>query len=414
MKDYSRASRCNAEEELQAVEKTLLGAMNMTVDTMTASASGISPTRRFVLAAATAHLRSRPTLVEPPIDLDWNQVIEFAGHHGLVPLLCWNLRLQSVPYPSALDTYCRKTGAQALKLSAALLPIITLFSERQIPVLAFKGPSLASLLYSNVTMRSYADLDFLLSPEDVKRASIALQEDGWTVIEDVASIHEKLFLQSQCEYGFQRNKTLVELQWALAPRFFALDLPLSDMIRRAVTVQVIGSPVTTLAADDLFLVLAVHGAKHLWTRLDWVLDIASLLRAETINASRVSQLAEQYHLERIVAVAVLLAAKISDVRIPAQLSALSAKDKHASLIASALFDNAIKGAENYPLETLAYFTMFAKLRERWTDRVRLFIRLLLTPGLSEWRLVPLPRGTHWLYGPMRAVRLATRFLRGAW
>ena len=222
--------------------------MNMTVDPMTASVSGMSSTCRFVLSVATSHLRCQQTLVEPPTDLDWNQVIEFAGNHGLIPLFCWNLRVQGIKVPdsSALDAYCRATGAQALRLSAALLPIIALFSERQIPVLAFKGPSLAAVLYSNVALRSYTDLDFLLLPEDVKRARLALQEDGWAVTEDIASIHEQSYLQSQCEYGLARKGTLVELQWALAPRFFSLDLPLADMIRRAVTVQVIGSPVTTL------------------------------------------------------------------------------------------------------------------------------------------------------------------------
>lgn len=383
---------------------------------MTASVPRMSPTCRFVLAVATSHLHSQPTPVEPPIDLDWKEVIEFAAHHGLIPLLCWNLRLHGIRVPdtSALDAYCRETGARSLRLSVALVRITALFSEHQIPVLAFKGPSLASLLYSNVTMRSYSDLDFLMLPEDVKRARIAMQADGWVVSEEISSIPEESFIRSQCEYGFVRNETLVELQWALAPRFFSLEFPLNDMIRRAVTVQVIGSPVKTLAADDLFLALAAHGAKHLWTRLDWVLDIASLLRAEDLNATRVGELAEQYHLERIVAVAALLAAKISDVKIPAQISSLATKDQRASAIASALLDNAINGAQRYPLETLAYFSMFANLRERWTDRGRLFLRLLLTPGLSEWRSARLPPGAHWLYYPMRVARIAKRFLGGTW
>jgi len=393
-----------------------LSAMDMTADTMTASVPGIPPTWRFVLSVATAHLRSQPMPVETPADLDWNQVFEFAVHHGLVPLFCWNIRQQGIRVPdsSALDAYCRESGIQALRLSAALVPIVTLFSERQIPVLAFKGPSLASLLYSNETMRSYADLDFLLMPQDVERARIALQQDGWIVTQDIASIHERSFLQSQCEYGLVRNKTLVELQWALAPRFFSLDLPLGDMMRRAVTVQVIGAEVNTLAADDLFIALAVHGAKHLWTRLDWVLDIAALLRAETIDAKRVAELTGQYHLERIVAVSALLAAKVSDISIPAPLSAFIAKDPQAAVIASALFENAVNDARSYPLETLAYLKMFANLRERWTDRASLFLRLFFTPGLSEWRLVRLPRGMHWLYRPMRVIRLASRLSRGAW
>lgn len=385
------------------------------MDDMTASVSRMSPACLFVLSAATSHLRPQ-TLVEPPIDLDWNQVIEFADHHGLIPLVCRNLHLRGirVQASSALDARCRETGAKGLRLTAGLIQIVTLFSDHQIPVLAIKGPSLASLLYSNVTMRSYADLDFLLLPGDVSRARGALQAAGWIPTEDVAMIHEPSFLRFQCEYGFVRNETLIELQWALAPRFFSLELPLDDMIRRAVTVQVIGSPVKTLAPEDMFLMLSVHGAKHLWIRLDWVVDIASLLSSGTVDANRVAELAQRHHLVRIVAIAVLLAGDVSGVRIPAPFSALAAKDPIAPMIASKLLDNAINGAQSYPPETLAYFRMSANLRERWRDRVRLFIRLLLTPSSSEWRLAHLPRGTHWLYGPVRIVRLAKRFLCGTW
>ncbi len=385
------------------------------MDDMTASVSRMSPACLFALSAATSHLRPE-TLAEPPVDLDWNEVIEFADRHGLIPLVCRNLHLRGirVQASSALDARCRETGAKALRLTAALIQIVAFFSDHQIPVLTIKGPSLASLLYSNVTMRSYADLDFLLLPGDVTRAGVALQAAGWEPTEDVAMIHEPSFLRFQCEYGFISNGTLIELQWALAPRFFSIELALDDMIRRAETVQVVGSSVKTLAPDDLFLVLSVHGAKHLWTRLDWVVDIASLLNSGTVDANRVSELAKRHHLVRIVAVAVLLAGDVSDVRIPAPFSALAATDPVASMIASKLLDNAINGAQRYPPETLAYFRMSANLRERWTDRFRLFVRLLLTPSSSEWSLAHLPRGTHWLYRPVRIVRLAKRFLCGTW
>ncbi len=380
-----------------------------------ASVSGMSPACLFVLSTATAHLRPQ-TLVQPPLDLDWNQVFEFADHHGLIPLVCRNLHLQGirVQISPALDARGRETGAKALRLTAALIQIDTLLSDHQIPVLAIKGPSLASLLYSNVTMRSYADLDFLLLPEDVTRACVALQAAGWIPTEDVAKIHGPSFLRFQCEYGFVRNETLTELQWALAPRFYSLELPIEDMIRRAVTVQVIGSSVKTLAPEDMFLVLSIHGAKHLWVRLDWAVDIASLLSSGTVDANRVAELAKRHHLVRIVAVAVLLAANVSGVPIPAPFSALAAKDPGAPIIASKLLDHAIHGAQSYRPETLAYFRMSANLRERWRDRFRLFARLLLTPSSSEWRLARLPRGTHWLYGPVRIARLAKRFLCGTW
>lgn len=386
------------------------------MDVRAASESRMSLVCRFVVAAATLHLRRQQAPVEIPKDLDWNEVTEFAEHHGLTPLLCWNLRAYnlSVPKSSALEAHSRIAGAQAVKLSAVLVQVISDLSEHQIPVLAFKGPSLAAILYSNVTLRSYADLDFLFLPEDIKLARIVLQEKGWAAVEDIASIHEESFLRSQCEIGLLRNETLLELQWALAPRFFSLDLPLEAMMRRAVTVEVIGVPVKTLAADDLFLALAVHGAKHLWSRLGWVVDIAALLGSESIDGSRIAGIALQCHLQRIVAVALLMAEKIGDVRIPAELRTLMAQDPQASAMASALFQNAVSGAEQFPPESLAYFGMFAQMRERRMDRVLLFVRLFLTPGSSEWRMVHLPSGARWFYHPIRVLRLAKRLLRGAW
>jgi hypothetical protein len=58
--------------------------------------------------------------------------------------------------------------------------------------------------------------------------------------------------------------------------------------------------------------------------------------------------------------------------------------------------------------------MFAQMRERRMDRVLLFVRLFLTPGSSEWRMVHLPSGARWFYHPIRVLRLAKRLLRGAW
>jgi hypothetical protein len=153
----------------------------MTLDITTGSASRISPTCRYVLDVATLHLRSGRTFVEAPNDLDWTQAIEFAEHHGLIPLLCWNLHSFDIrpPESNALDLHNRVNGAQALRLSAVLVQTLGILSEHRIQAVAFKGPSLASFLYSNVSLRSYGDLDLLLLPEDVKRARIALQDKGW-------------------------------------------------------------------------------------------------------------------------------------------------------------------------------------------------------------------------------------------
>ena len=49
-----------------------------------------------------------------------------------------------------------------------------------------------------------------------------------------------------------------------------------------------GDPIRTLATDDQFAYLCVHGASHSWARLKWLADLNALLAAE--NDDRIAQL----------------------------------------------------------------------------------------------------------------------------
>jgi hypothetical protein len=62
-------------------------------------------------------------------------------------------------------------------------------------------------------------------------------------------------------------------------------------------------------------------------------------------------------------------------------------------------------------ESLAYFRLMMRLRERSTDRLRFLQRLILTPGPGEWKAVRLPRSLFPLYRAIRLSRLVARLMR---
>ena len=58
----------------------------------------------------------------------------------------------------------------------------------------------------------------------------------------------------------------------------ALDVDYAALWRRAEHKIVEGRRVLTLAPEDTFLVLAIHGGKEMWWNIKWACDIAALIQ----------------------------------------------------------------------------------------------------------------------------------------
>src|SRR6202030_4510120 len=60
-----------------------------------------------------------------------------------------------------------------------LTRIMRQFERLQLRALPYKGPVLAQSLYRDLGLRSFSDLDFLISPADFDRAKQTLAEIGY-------------------------------------------------------------------------------------------------------------------------------------------------------------------------------------------------------------------------------------------
>jgi len=354
-----------------------------------------------------------PLLKRP---IQWPVLFSRAEQHGLSPLLYQALfgMPDIVPFESLrqLKKRYQSNIHKSLFLTRELIRILDEFDSLAIEVLPYKGVTLAETVYGDVALRQSGDIDLLIRPRDVKRAKDALSKLGYTPQLSFSPREEDAYLISGYETTFDSplGRNLLELQWALQPSFYAVDADMEEFFNRAVTMSVGGRSMKMLTAEDLFVILSVHAAKHVWARLVWLCDIARVMTSTSLDWDRVFAKSETLGIKRIALLTLLLANQFFESAVPARAEKELLQDPEASPLAKMIQSKIVDGTAS-DVESISYFRLMMRLRERRADRVRFLYRLVFTPGPNEWRAIRLPAPLFPFYRLVRLSRLAARLIR---
>ena len=378
----------------------------------------VSPEWELLLATASAldQTSSVRRLVTQP--LDWALFERLAETHGLLPMAAARLgadpALLPGPVVQELRAICQENARRGLWFAGELFFVLETLSKAGVQAVPFKGPTLAAMAQGDLILRQFSDLDILILRRDWPRAKSALLEAGLTAKHRLSAREEVAFVASACDFTFHhgRARNVLEIHWDFVPRFFSIEIPLRQLLARATTVDLCGRRVPTLTPEDLLLCLAVHGAKHAWSRLCWLSDIAHLIQRAELDQDTVRRRAERWHIARIVKIGLFLSQWALGTELPGSLQAWIQEDQEAGRLAQVLFRNLFSD-NKIRTESRTYFQLMARQREHPADRARMWIWLATTSGLSEWRTVKLPNSLFPLYGAVRFWRLSRRLLRGA-
>jgi hypothetical protein len=351
--------------------------------------------------------------------LDWKRLVQQAEHHALRSLLYGRLQESCpdiVPAP-VLEKLKSDAGANArrsLQLTAELLRVLALLQERSIRALSYKGPVLSSQAYGNLALREFLDLDILVPAGQFPAAKQALLSAGYQSALALTQRQERSLLRSNCEYVLDHpeRQCTVELHWRIAPRHFAAEFDFDQLWARCRRIPLAGSEVSTLADEDLLLVLSVHAAKHLWECLCWTCDIAELVRARPeLDWDQVVARAQKLGILRFQLVSLHLSRELMGVPLPAIVGKAIERDPKVGALSLAVRERMWAVGSSV---SLADHWLLLRARERWQDKVRYAGRLAFTPGVSEWELLELPAPLWPLYFAVRLGRVMGKLLRGLW
>jgi Uncharacterised nucleotidyltransferase len=342
--------------------------------------------------------------------LNWSEVLRLAEHHGVLAIAARNLTEYGRGLPPEIERSLRSAYEEnlrrSLRFTAELTRVTQYFQKKQLRAIPYKGPVLAQSVYHDLGLRSFSDLDFLISPMDFERAKQALAEIGYRPSAELTPAVERFWLRIGYERSFDgaAGMNLVELQWALLPYFYAVDVGMEGLLARAGRAVVGECEVSSLAPEDLLLVLCLHAAKHLWTRLIWLSDIAETLRTWTIDYSLVSSRARALGIARILGVSFWLAKNVLQAQLSKPAEEVIASDRNVSILGLEFAARLARGAA-YDFESTEYFRLILKLRERRRDQMRYLWRLVWTPGSRDLGAGQLPEKFFPLYRVVRIGRL---------
>jgi putative nucleotidyltransferase-like protein len=351
---------------------------------------------------------------------DWSGFIQLAEHHGVLALVASNLAQHSPAVPAEIAQSLRSAYAENLRrnlwFAGESARILEHFETRNVRAIPYKGPGLAQSAYGDLGLRSFSDLDMLISPADFEPAKRALAEIGYHPSQELPPAVERLFLRTGYERSFDgaAGKNLVELQWNLLPYLYAVDSRaadsrVEDLLARSRQLRLGAAEVPCLSPEDSLLVLCLHAAKHLWTRLIWLADIAESLRAPELDCALVVRRARAMGIARILGVSCWLTQRLLGAAIPAAASELVQHDLEVANLGEECAVRLARAA-TYNFESSEYFRRVWRLRERASDRWRYLWRLAWTPGPGEVASVELPEVLFPLYRGVRIGRLLRRLL----
>jgi hypothetical protein len=359
-----------------------------------------------------------PLIGNPSLErtVEWEAVLGLAEQHGTVSLLHQNLSRLGDEVPSGVRAALRQSYERnvhkSLFIARELIRILDCIEGLGIDVVPYKGIVLAEVYYGDMALRQSGDMDLFVRRHEVARIKNAVRDLGYTPRLPIPADAEEDYMASgyECSFDSPAGKNLLELQWALQPRFYAVDFDMNGLFERAADVAVAGRRVKTPSPEDLLLVLSVHAAKHVWGRLIWLCDIAQILKRKNLNWDWVQARARELGIERILHITLLLANRFLGTAIPAPIEKSIFADRTARALAEEIAAGVAAGA-SYEAEQIAYFRLMMRLRERRADRLRFLARLTFTPGPGEWEAVRLPRPLFPLYRLVRLARLASRLAR---
>jgi len=348
-------------------------------------------------------LRGLPYRV--PLDTDWQALLGLAVAHGVL-LIVHNSFLQNgIETPGFFAATVGGHRSRAEKYAEELAGLLRRFAERNIDVLPLKGPALAEVLYGDAALRSCDDLDLLVRHEDFSKAEKLLFDAGFSARPEPDDYHRK----------FVRDEVMVELHFRIAsPRSFPFDL--AGAWSRARRRKFRYAPMLAFSDEDLVLFLCLHGLKHGFSRLIWIMDVArAVAKLPRGGFEALERNARRQNLEQPLLIACETAREALPELLPSEIEALVAGSPQAAAKARDALERLFAeraGSNNDPEIWGFYLQNETGARQRWRRRLTFLIPTIEDYSWAERHrihrsIAPMLRPFRLLrkYGPLRVWRI---------
>lgn len=260
--------------------------------------------------------------------IDPNALLRLARNHRVLPMVHRAIRTAGISLPpdvsDALASDARSARVATFANTGEEVRLACAAQAAGLDAIFIKGATLSHLLYADPSLKSSWDIDMLVARADMWRACALLQEHGF-VIEDPHGLGPSskrdrwIEILRESVWHHPQRDTTVELHVGLSETAALLaDVGMGSPRQ---TVPIAGIPVSTLADEQLFTYLCVHGTGHGWARLKWLIDAAAMICKGSHSPAQWRKIAAANGAGRCGDVMLWLSHEVLGVAIPAALLA---------------------------------------------------------------------------------------------
>jgi hypothetical protein len=346
---------------------------------------------------------------------------QLAYVHGVFPLFCQsveNYASDLIPKEimSELKQEYLLIARRNMLMSAELLRIMKLLADNSIVALAFKGPALAQLVYGDITLRQYADLDILVKKTDVYRVDSLLKARGYKRSLKLTPSQEELWISCAHDLGLYHpdNGVHLEMHWSLMNENHPVQLELSAIWCNPETVTINQQGINTFSREDLLVYLCVHGSKHLWERIEWIKDIHLLSQSPELDWNKVLRTVDGKDFEVMFYLGLQLADLLFAADFPVIIKKRLDSNKKLPALAGVILQEWQEQDSSGLIKELRKTRIRLKLIPGVKKQLLYLYQIILKPSFNEYWLIDLPKSFYWLYFFIRPCLLLRKYFKSWW
>ncbi len=354
--------------------------------------------------------------------LDWKSVLALAKPHGLMPLLYRHLGSLGegvIPKSVSAELWARYAwnSCRNQALAKALKEICDALDAAGIPAVPYKGPALAADVYADLGLREFGDLDLLVSPAHVQEAVEVLNACGYHSEYRLHPASEAAQLHSRAQYHLalehECNAVVVELHWKTD-----VDFPVehaNDAVwwSSLPSTPFEGGRIRSFRPEELLLIMLLHGAKHGWCSLGWLVDVGEFVRRyPNLDWDWIAGEAGRLRCKERAFVGLSLAIQLLDSKLPERVEVSLARMPRIRFLSRKIIGELFSGKPRQGEGLGLYMDMI--LFDRWGQRLAHLVRVVFAPTPAEWGRWSLSGRWRLAYFALRMYRLTVKHSLGKW
>lgn len=258
--------------------------------------------------------------------IDLSRVAQLARIHRVTPPVYRNALTVDHPalpdFIAGLRAEVQANDRRVMRNSTALIQALKSLHASSVDVVLLKGLGVSWRYYGTYGARHCGDIDLLVHPDQLKRASGALTSAGFEHLSADDMKEPKSPIPGAALFNHHLNFSwlgvpLVELHARLHPNPALAPLRFDTIMHDGIPIHIAGVACHIMSDKDQAIYLAVHGARHTWRRLQWLCDFQALVsRCGQEELGGVIEIAERQGIAPTLLQSLLLLHLLFDTALP--------------------------------------------------------------------------------------------------